>query len=219
MKSDDLAALALLPLMLAVGALGWWFQLRPELSVEPSRLATLPFEIEAWQGQGVPLADTVERILDADFNLQRAYQRLDSDAPVWLYIGYYGTHRGGRPEHKPSACYPAAGWQIVTERTVELDAESDLRATEYVVEQQGEQRLVYYWFRSGQRTGMLDTLSVSLDQLRGRLRDGRADGALVRVSTPIDAEGEAAARLRLANFARQIDPLIAERWPVEFPSG
>jgi hypothetical protein len=66
---------------------------------------------------------------------------------------------------------------------------------------------------------MLGGLDLRLDHLSGRLRGGRADGALVRLSTPVAAGREAEARARLTAFARELDPLLAERWPREFPAG
>jgi EpsI family protein len=101
---------------------------------------------------------------------------------------------------------------------VAIDPERDFRANEYVVSRQGRRRLVHFWYRSSRRTGMVDDLDLDLDHLSGRLRGGRADGALVRLSTPVAAGGEAEARARLVAFARDLDPLLAERWPREFPS-
>jgi hypothetical protein len=66
---------------------------------------------------------------------------------------------------------------------------------------------------------MAGELNLRLDHLSGRLRGGRADGALVRLSTPLAPGREAEARARLIAFARDLDPLLAERWPREFPSG
>jgi hypothetical protein len=49
----------------------------------------------------------------------------------------------------------------------------------------------------------------------GRLTRGRADGALIRISTPLSGDDEISARGRLLGFAAALDPLIAERWPTE----
>jgi EpsI family protein len=218
MKTERLAVAGLVLAMGIVGAAAWWLQLRPPLHADYAPLVTLPMTLGAWSGESVPLDTGVERMLDADFNLQRAYRSPGRDEILWLYVGYYGTRRGGRPVHTPSACYPAAGWTIEQSRTVAIDPERDFRANEYVVSRQGRRRLVHFWYRSSRRTGMVDDLDLDLDHLSGRLRGGRADGALVRLSTPVAAGGEAEARARLIAFARDLDPLLAERWPREFPS-
>jgi EpsI family protein len=153
-------------------------------------------------------------MLRADFNLQRAYRHSLGDF-VWLYVGYYGTARGGRPEHTPWVCYPAAGWGIETSRELVVDPAKGLRANELVVEAEGERRLVLFWYRSERRTGITGSLALSLSHLRDRLLRGRADIALVRVSTPIEDGDETAARARLAGFAVTVDEQLAGHWPVE----
>ncbi len=207
---------ALIVLMLIVGALGWYLQLGPELQVDASRLADVPTRIGRWQSTDVPLASVVERELRADFNFQRAYFTRSGDQ-IWLYVGYYGTARGGRPEHTPRSCYTGAGWGIESSRIVEIDSNDEFRANEYLIEQRGEQRLVHFWYRSHRRTGILGGLDQNIDRLLGRLLDGRADGALVRISTPISGDDTTAARGRLLSFASLLDPLLGEHWPTERP--
>jgi EpsI family protein len=220
MSRDNRAAAVLLAAMLGVGAAGWWVELRPALRVDPSRLSTLPLEIDGFAGHPIPVEEAVERILEADYNLQRAYtSREDGEPVVWLYVGYYGTRRGGRPEHTPDQCYPSAGWQIQARRSVPIDPARGLRANEYVVSRDSEQHVVYFWYRSHRATGLLGAFDQGLDRMRGRFAGGRADGALVRISTPFLPGGEERARARLDAFARQLDPLFDQHWPVEFPAG
>jgi len=216
MKREGIANVALIGFTLLVGIAVWWLQLRPALRVDPSLLGALPLQLGGWRGESVPLEDTVERILRADFNLQRAYTSPDHAEPVWLYIGYYGTERGGRPEHTPHQCYPSAGWRIESEQAREIDAAQ--RANEWVVAQNGQRHLVMFWYQSFRGSGMLDNLELSLDHLAGRLSEGRADGSLVRISTPLAPDHDAA-RARLVEFARTLAPPLADRWPIEFPPG
>jgi len=213
---ESFASLALVGLMLAVGALGWWLQLGPQLRVDASSLGELPTQVGRWRSTDVPLSSVVESELRADYNLQRTYAAPFAD-PVWLYVGYYGTRRGGRPEHTPRGCYTGAGWGIESSRTVDVRPNGDLRANEYLVERDGERRLVHFWYRSHRRTGILGGLDQNIDRLLGRLLDGRADGALVRVSTPITGDDSIAARGRLLSFDSLVDPLLGEHWPIELP--
>jgi EpsI family protein len=157
----------------------------------------------------------VEAELRADFNLQRAYVD-GSGEVIWLYVGYYGTRHGGRPEHTPRGCYTGAGWGIRAARTLDVDPMVGFRVNEYVVEREGAQQLVHYWYRSHRRTGLLGGLDQNLDRVAGRLLSGRADGALVRISTPLPVSGdEVMARSRLLAFAAEIDSELARRWPRE----
>lgn len=63
---------------------------------------------------------------------------------------------------------------------------------------------------------MLGGFDQTLDRFVSRIRLGRADGSLVRLSTPIErGEGEATARARLRSFAKEIVPLLESHWPRE----
>jgi EpsI family protein len=153
-------------------------------------------------------------MLRADFNLQRDYQGPDG-AWIAVYVGYYGTARGGRPEHTPPVCYDSQGWEIVDSREVELDPARGLRATRITVAQAGERHLVLFWYRSRERTGIVSLTGLSLERLRSRVTTGRADGALVRVRPPVGRNGVGAAESRLGGFAVQLDALVDAHWPDE----
>jgi len=213
-RSEKLHTALLVVALLAVGTLGWSFQLRPPLQVDASALGTLPEQIGAWQGKDVPLRAEEEAILRADFNLQRAYSDAFAD-PIWLYVGYYGTDRGGHPEHTPLICYPANGWRIMQKRALTVDPRRGLRANEYVAEQGGVNELGLFWYRSRHRTGILGGLGQAADRMTGRLFEGRADGALVRISTRFIEGDEVLARARLIEFASELDPLLESHWPLE----
>lgn len=208
----------LLALFAAVGVVSWAFQLRPTLGVDPTPLAALPETLDTWRGQDVPLEQNVESMLRADYNVQRVYLHPTGEA-VSMYVGYYGTERGGRPEHTPEVCYRSQGWSVA-ERQVLTVAERDgrsFRVNEYLVEQDGTRHLVLFWFRSHRRTGLLGGFDQAVDRLLGRLLDGRADGSLVRVSMPVRPGGEDLARAILRSFAAELDAQLSRYWPLEAP--
>jgi EpsI family protein len=212
--SQRLATALLVVLLLAAGGLAWSLQLGARLAVDPANLERLPRRIGDWEGRDVPLGSVVEQMLRADFNLQRDYRGPDGEW-IAVYVGYYGTARGGRPEHTPPVCYDSQGWEIVDSREVELDPARGLRATRMTVAQAGERHLVLFWYRSQQRTGIVGLTGLSLERLRSRITSGRADGALVRVSTPLGRDGVGAAESRLGGFARVLDALLDRHWPEE----
>jgi len=214
---QTIGIVVLVVVMIAAGGLGWTLQMGPQLEVDASPLAELPDRIGPWRSTDVALGGAVENVLRADFNLQRAYVSPTREI-LWLYVGYYGTQRGGRPEHTPRFCYTGAGWGIASSQTLEIDPAGDLRVNEYVVEQDGQRRLVQFWYRSHRRTGILGGLDQNIDRMMGRLLDGRADGALIRISTPIEGADPVVARSRLRSFAILIDPLLGEHWPTERPT-
>jgi len=217
--SERISYAGLLLLVAIGGGLAWMFSLGNRLDPDPSALASVPFEVAGWSGADVPVETDVEAMLRADYNLQRAYESPDG-ALVWVYVGYYGTRRGGRPEHTPPTCYEANGYRIEHERTLAVEPATGLRVRELLVEMDGERRLAHFWYRSRERTGILDGLGISLERLRRRFEDGRGDAALLRVSTIVTGPDDLApARVRLATFARFLDRAVAERWPDERAQG
>lgn len=216
--SDRTGAVLLWLALVSVGALAWGLQMQPSLLPEARGLAATPHEIAGWSGQDDPSDAVVDETLNADFQLQRTYRRPTGEV-VWLYVGYYGTARGGRPEHTPRGCYTGAGWGITDAQVLDANPRSGLRVQEYRVEREGQTRLVHFWYRSHRRTGMVGGLDQNIDRMLGRLMDGRADGALIRVSTPVREGDEVAARGRLLSFGAALDPILEERWPTEQSMG
>ncbi len=202
--------------LIAAGAFAWMLHLRPGLIAEADSLDALPQRIGAWIGNDEPLDQAVEDVLRADFNVTRAY-RGPSGELVWLYVGYYGTTRGGRPEHTPRGCYTGAGWGIAESRAVIVDPMTGLRIQEYLVERGSERRLVHHSYRSNRRTDLPGGLDQNVDRVMGRLLDGCADGALISLSTVLEPPDVVSARGLLIGFASSLDPLIAEHWPEEHP--
>ncbi len=215
MNGERWMTIGLALVVLATGAVSWDVYLSTPLAVQAETLAEIPIEIANWHGENIAIETGIAEMLDADFNIQRVYQH-PIGGILWLYVGYYGTERGGRPEHTPWVCYPSNGWKIVRQSVVEIGGAENLRANEIVVERNGETRLVHFWYQSYRRAGMLGDFDQALERLHNRVLDGRADGSLVRLSTPIEGPlSEPGARTRLMQFAREIAPLLREHWPDE----
>ncbi len=212
--TERILTTVLLIAMVSAGILAWSIRLRPAMKIEATSLEAIPMSYDGWHGKDIPVQDAVSEMLQADFQVQRAYAHPVAGV-AWVYVGYYGSDRGGHPEHLPQVCYPAQGWKILERRTIEIDGSRGLRANEFVVEQAGQQRLVHYWFRSHRSTGLLGGWRINLDHLIGRLTQGRADGALIRISTVIEGEDLEAIRARLRGFESKTDALLGEHWPSE----
>ena len=208
------STIAALLLLIGASVSAWALQQRPTLEPRAASLAELPKRLGSFDGFDTPVGETVETMLRADFNVQRAYLHPMGQV-VHLYVGYYGTERGGTPEHTPRACYAAHGWSIVEERSIASRAVPGLTAVEYLVESHGQQQLVLYWYRSFRATGLESTFALRVDHFLGRLLHGRADGALVRISTPLVGLDVEAARALLGSFATTLEPELTAVWPSE----
>jgi EpsI family protein len=219
MNSERWMTIGLVLVVLATGAVSWGVSWRTPLAVRAETLADIPTEITNWHGENIAIETDVAEMLDADFHVQRIYQH-PVGGYLWLYVGYYGTERGGRPEHTPWVCYPSNGWRILRQSVIEIDATRNLRANEIVVERDGDTRLVHFWYQSYRRGGLLGDVDQALERLRNRVLDGRADGSLVRISTRVDdSSSESSARVKLMQFAQELAPMLRTHWPEESGNG
>ena len=98
MRTENAALAFLVVILLVAGGIGWVTTLQPALQPRAETLAGIPYRLGPYEGEDTAIDDAVESMLRADYNVQRSY-RTDDGGLVWLYLGYYGTARGGTPEH------------------------------------------------------------------------------------------------------------------------
>ena len=215
---SESAGIVIMLILVVAGCAVWWLHFRMPVELDPSSIKGISLTLDHWQGKEIPLSDGVEKMLRADSQFQRRYLSPNSDL-VWLYVGYYGTERGGRPEHTPWVCYPSAGWVILS--AIEMSPGGDSSEgsggllNELVVEQGGARRLVHFWYQTHRTKNIATETGLTIDHVLGRLSaSGRADGALVRLSTPIDRAGIEPARQRLRDFATALEPELRLNWPI-----
>ena len=206
-----------LALMLLTGAASWWLLLRPVVAHDAAVFDALPSELNGWRSVDIEIDQAVSDMLAADHNVQRAY-RHPLGYQIFVYVGYYGTVRGGTPEHTPDICYPAQGWEIVESTIRRAGGQNGFDLREFVVEQNGEQRLVHYWYRTGSQSGLTSVIGLRLRHVIDRMTENRGDGALVRLSTPLGNSDVETARTRLFAMDRVVEQSLAGLWPNEHHS-
>ncbi len=81
--------------------------------VVEKRLLDLPYTIGPWVGKEFSLDKLIINELDTDVYVARNY--MNENYLITLYIGYYGTKKGGRTGHNPNSCYPSSGWSIFSD--------------------------------------------------------------------------------------------------------
>lgn len=207
------AAVLTLVLAIGVGIAGS----RPEAIPERAKLATFPLLLGEWRGADVPVNKIEVDSLQATDTLSVAFARPGDRVPVVMWISYYDSQRSGRSVHSPAACLPGGGWAVeslnlFTVPEVRADG-GGLTVNRGVVTMGNDQLLVYYWFP--QRGRMLtNEYLVKWYIFWDSMTSGRSDGALVRLSTPVDhTETLEAAEARLQAFLRTIDPKLAYYLP------
>ncbi len=202
-------------LLVIVAAVAFPIAWGSDVVVAKVNLNQLPRQILGFEGRDDRFDESVYRVLNADYHLLREY-RSDGDRGVWLYIGYYGTAKGGRPSHVPQACYTGQGFSIVEWTKVKAPGGVDGMLNEMHVKRGNEHQLVLFWHQS-RDTVLADGIEQNLHRLKNRLLYNRDDGAFVRLSTSMSADNEAEALARLQDFAGELLRLLPAYWPEEGP--
>jgi EpsI family protein len=198
-----LRACALAVMILAAGT---WSRASGPRDVMPARpLSTLPRVLGDWRGiDGPAIEPEIARVLGADDYVNRVYGRPDGST-VGLWIAFYASQRQGDAIHSPLNCLPGTGWTPVehTRPTIHVN-ERPLRVNRYVVEKRSERQLVMYWFQGRGRVVASEYANKAF-LLVDAIRQRRTDGALVRVTVPMRADGPHADRAATA-FVASLQP-------------
>ena len=188
---------------------------RPALVVTETRLERLPLQIGSLTGTEMHFEESVYAVLNADANLLRIYRSPVNEA-ITLYIGYYGTAKGGRASHLPQYCYTGQGWSIEKWDFVSLDSLSAgrHRINRMIVKKGVERQLVYFWFQS-EATVMATGWDQNWYKFHHRLLYNRNDGAFVRVSMNLPPGEEQQIELKARLFSQAVMMLVPTFWPEE----
>src|SRR5688572_935206 len=82
-------------------------------------LEQLPLVLGDWTGRDVPLSNQLVRAADVDAHLYRTYASSASGGTVSLFVGY-GIRVRDLVPHRPSVCYPGAGWRLASEHPADV---------------------------------------------------------------------------------------------------
>lgn len=175
-------------------------------------LSALSYQIGSWSGRDQDIDERVRTLLGTDDILLREYVD-GSESPVWLYVSYFGRQQQGETSHSPQHCLPGAGWQPLRARRVAypLSSAASPSINEILYEKEGRRQLVFYWYRERDRIVASEYL-VKWYLMWDAMTRHRTDGALLRVSTPVE-ESEDAARERALNFMRVTLPRLNQFFP------
>lgn len=190
MKHLRVRALIVLGLMLAslVGA----NVLRPTVRLADTRpkikLATLfPETFGEWRVDGrMPVqlvSPDTTALLNKIYNqtLSRAYVN-DKGERIMLSVAYGGDQSDATRAHRPEICYPAQGFQLLSNNSTHLILQDGTLPVRRLLAKLGERvEPISYWILVGDRPTVTGT-EMKLAQLSYSLRGVIPDGMLVRVS-------------------------------------
>ncbi len=204
-------------ILLATIALAAIVSRRGEPIVVKTNLEKLPMKIAGYEATEDFFPDSVYKELNADRHVYRHYRNADGKQ-VDLYIGYYGTAKGGRTGHNPYACLPGAGWGIIDAKQVSLKTNnhSDGIPVNYVLARKGETyETVLHWYQSAGNKVLSTGIQQNIERFTGRVFYNRNDGAFVRVSVLGKEEYLKEANSLAKSFAEKVLDLLPEYWPLE----
>ena len=189
-------------------------------SIEPAvperaTFASFPLQINNMIAEEDQIPGIEQEILQmSDYFL--GHYREEGLSPISLFIGYYDVQSAGKTPHSPRVCIPSGGWKIENLTTVELIKDGKPVPVNRVMIGKGEQRLlVYYWFQQRGKF-IANEYAAKFNLLLGGLTSNRTDGALVRLSMPVDTEmSEVVADKRLAEFASELFTVLPKYVPDE----
>ncbi len=212
-KTYVICLVSLIATLVIVGLLS----LRPTPVVARTNLEYLPMEIGGYRGTDDTFPESVNRELNADKQLYRHYRSSDG-SQLDLYIGYYGTAKGGRTGHNPYACLPGAGWAIVDSHKIGFRQPNNSSDTElnYVrARRNGVNTIMAHWYQAAGATVMSTGFQQNIERFWGRLLRNRNDGAFVQITTQVPDAKVVDATAKARTFAAQVIRLLPQYWPIE----
>jgi EpsI family protein len=214
--SNKIYALCLVLLLLAAGAISAVF-VRSVPTVVQTNLENIPMEILGYSAKDDSFSDAVYKELNADKHVYRHYMAKNGDM-VDLYIGYYGTAKGGRTPHNPYACLPGSGAAIIDTNVVYLKQAATGKSVpiNYILSSKDEASTVMlHWYQTAGTTVVSTGLKQNIERFKGKILHNRNDGAFVRITSYSVVKDIKAPRQRAEKFAETVLNLLPGYWPVE----
>ncbi|WP_224981905.1 exosortase C-terminal domain/associated protein EpsI [Geomonas agri] len=205
-----------LVLLVLTGAVSSLLAYRSVPIVVATNLEKLPMEIDGYHAIEDTFPESVYKELNADKHLYRHYWDADGSV-IDLYIGYYGTAKGGRTGHNPYACLPGAGIAIVEAKDAFLPAKGGAGRVKvnYILARNEYNIMMLHWYQTAGSKVMSSGLKQNVERFVGRVINNRNDGAFVRVSSTVSDKDFPGGKQKLERFAAKVLDLLPQYWPIE----
>lgn len=208
--------ISLLIILATLGAVAALAQ-RGVPQVIATNLEKLPVVIGDYEGKEDSFSQAVYDELNADKHVYRHY-RNSLGGQIELYIGYYGTAKGGRTGHNPYACFPSSGWGIIETDTVKLADQSyqkDIQVNYMLTKKEDTYIAILHWYQSMGTKVVKTGMKQNIQRFLGKVLGNRNDGAFVRISTVTRSGDIDEAKRTISAFSEKILELLPNYWPVE----
>lgn len=185
--------------------------------VVKTNLENIPMQIGDYQGREDSFPQSVYDELQADLHVYRQYAAPDGRA-LSLYIGYYGTAKGGRTGHNPFACLPGAGWGIVDRGTVKAYpsyAPGGVDLNYVVAAKDGVKTVMLHWYQTRGDKVLATGFQQNVDRFVSRVLYNRNDGAFVQVNAVVKKDDIPASKDTILEFGSTVLEILPKYWPDE----
>jgi EpsI family protein len=185
-----------------------------EARVERKEFRNFPKQVGTWQQTGgdSQLDNQTLAVLRASDYLLRDYRGADGRI-VNFYVGYYASQRDGATYHSPLNCLPGSGWVMSDpgKITITPKGRPAFVANRYVIQNGDHKDLLVYWYQGRGRAVASEywgKIFTVVDSVRRR----RSDGAMVRITTPVNGS-ETAALQAAVDLAANSSSILPEFIP------
>jgi len=203
-------------LIVAVSASSVLF-FRPVPVVVQTNLEKLPMVIAGYTATEDSFSDSVYRELNADKHVYRHYRSPNGDQ-IDLYVGYYGTAKGGRTGHNPYACLPGGGSAIVeTDKvTLKQTGTSGTVTVNYILAKKDEMNtIMFHWYQTAGKIVVSTGLKQNIERFVGRILHNRNDGTFVQITASVLDADVLKTRQKVRQFAEIVLNILPNYWPDE----
>lgn len=177
--------------------------------------ASFPLKINGMIAEEDQIPGLEQQILQMSDYFLGHYRERDLPS-ISLFIGYYDQQSAGRTPHSPRVCIPSGGWKIEDLETIEIAKGDGTVPINRVMIGKGDKKLlVYYWFQQRGKF-IANEYMAKFNLLWGGLTSSRTDGALVRLTMPVDSTmSEIVADKRLTEFSTALFDVLPKYVPNE----
>jgi len=176
--------------------------------------STFPTTVGGWKGQDdtILTPDVLSMLKMSDY-LMRRYAD-DGGRAVWLYIGYWQSQRKGGDIHSPKNCLPGGGWEPIEASRLSIQVpgrDAPISVNRYLIQKDNQMQITLYWFHT-QGKVVAGELGAKIELVRNALLRNRTDGALVRLSSPVQG-GVDQTTQRMVAYVQTLYPILPKYLP------
>lgn len=172
-------------------------------------LAVIPKSVSGYHATDEYIEPASLRLLGADATLARSY-RNSSGSTVELFLGFFAAQQENSQIHSPKHCYPGAGWDILSEGSIDVRLKAGTFPVKRLIISDGEKRqLVIYWFFMQGRV-VPNEFALKYQQMKSALLSKPQAASFIRFSAALPDGGEDSTQESLTGFITDLAVYIED---------